>query len=167
MLAEIGKPRAKVQVCKDPLLRGVTEALKWERIQEILDRYRMVQMFLLIVDRDGVEGRRTALDALETRAVTILATDCVFLAENAWQEVEVWLLAGHDLPKDWRWQEIRQDPNSKETYFLPFAQQRGVVDGPGQGRKTLAREAAGKYTRIRSLCPEDIARLEQRLSEKT
>ena len=48
-----------------------------------------------------------------------------------------------------------------------FAQQRGVVDEPGQGRKTLAREAAGNYNRIRSLCPEYIARLEQRLSERT
>ena len=84
----------------------------------------------------------------------------VFLAENAWQEVEVWVLAGHDLPKDWTWQDIRQEPNPKETYFEPFAKQRSVLDEPGQGRKTLAREAAENYGRIRSLCREDVASLE-------
>ena len=40
MLAEVGKPRAKVRVCRDPLLGGVVEALKWESISEIIDRYR-------------------------------------------------------------------------------------------------------------------------------
>lgn len=167
MLAAIGKPRANVRVCQDPLLGGVAEALKWDRIKEILDRYRgMVQVFLLIVDRDGQDGRRMALDALEEKAAAVLPADRTFFAENAWQEVEVWLLAGHDLPRDWRWQEIRQDPNPKESFFLGFARQRSVIDGPGQGRKALAREAAGNYARIRSRCVEDVGALEQRLSEK-
>jgi hypothetical protein len=167
MLAAIGKPRANVRVCQDPLLGGVTEALKWERITEILERYRgMVQVFLLIVDRDGQDGRRMALNSLEAKALATLPADRIFLAENVWQEVEVWLLAGHDLPKEWKWQEIRQDPNPKEVYFLPFAQKRGVTEGPGQGRKVLAREAAGNYTKIRSRCTEDFVALESRLSNR-
>jgi len=166
MMAAIGKPRANVRVCQDPLLGGVTEALKWERIKEILDRYRgMVQVFLLIVDRDGKNGRRLSLRALEESAAKMLPEDRVFLAENAWQEVEVWLLAGHDLPKSWGWQEIRQEVNPKEVYYEPLARERGVMGGPGQGRKALAREAAEHYTRIRSRCPEDLAALEERLSE--
>lgn len=167
MLAAIGKPRANVRVCQDPLLGGVTEALKWERIKEILDLYRgMVQVFLLIVDRDGQDGRRIALNTLEKKAVAALPEDRIFFAENAWQEVEVWLLAGHDLPKAWSWQNIRQDPNPKEAYFLPFAENRGVTDEPGQGRKSLAREAAGNYAKIRSRCTEDVVALEKRLSER-
>lgn len=36
MMSAVGKPRAKVQVCQEPLLGGIGEALKWERIEDIL-----------------------------------------------------------------------------------------------------------------------------------
>lgn len=167
MLAAIGKPRANIRVCQDPLLGGIDQALNWERIEEILQRYKgRVNIFLLVVDRDGREGRRASLDSLEERAATCLPADRVFLSENAWQEVEVWILAGHDLPQDWAWREIRREPNPKEVYFDRLAAARGLVDEPGQGRKTLAREAAANYKRVRTLCPEDVAALEQRLSQR-
>jgi hypothetical protein len=38
-----------------------------------------------------------------------------------------------------------------------------VLDGPGEGRKALAEEAARCYDRIRQLCLEDIGALEQRI----
>ena len=64
LLASLGKPRATVRICQDPLLGGVEEALKTERIAEIVDRYR-VQVILLCIDRDGNPGRRRRLDQLE------------------------------------------------------------------------------------------------------
>ena len=102
MMSAVGKPRAKVQVCQEPLLGGVGEALKWERIQEILLFYSgMIDLYLLIIDRDGKAGRRQRLNELEGLAANLLPTNRGFLAENAWQEVEVWVLAGHKLPKEW------------------------------------------------------------------
>ncbi|MBD2771301.1 hypothetical protein [Iningainema tapete] len=164
MMKEVGKPNARVRVCQDPLLGGVSEALKWERIQEIIERYKgMVNLFLLCVDRDGKEGRKGVLTSIEQQAVNILTGGRLLLAENAWQEIEVWVLAGHNLPSDWNWQVIRDEVNPKETYFLPFAEQRNLLDAPGEGRKTLAEEAARRYDRIRQLCPEDIANLEDRV----
>ncbi len=66
LLATLGKPRAKVRVCQDPLLGGVGEALKSERIAEIVERYSgRVQVILLCIDRDGDAGRRQRLDHLE------------------------------------------------------------------------------------------------------
>lgn len=166
MLQAIGRPRNRVIVCQDPLLGGISQALDWNRLHEVLDRYRgMVDVFLLIVDRDGNAGRRTALDNLEQKAKDYLPAGRLFLAENAWQEVEVWVLAGHSLPNDWSWQEIRQHPHSKEAYFDPFAKQRGLLAEPGQGRKTLARDAVKNYNRIRSLCAEDVASLQDRLAK--
>ena len=54
LLEAAGKPKARVRVCTDPLLGGISQALRWERIVEILDRYRgMVDLFVLCVDRDG------------------------------------------------------------------------------------------------------------------
>ncbi|AUX20474.1 hypothetical protein SOCEGT47_009450 [Sorangium cellulosum] len=164
MFEAIGR-EAKVIVCRDPLLGGVDQALRWERLQEILLRYQaMIECFLLVVDRDGKPGRREALDRLESLASAALPSGKRFLAENAWQEIEVWLLAGHDLPSNLRWSDVRAHENPKEAYYQPLARQRGVLDEPAEGRRVLAREAASRYSRIRSLCPE-IADLQRRLGE--
>ena len=120
MLTEVGKPKANVRVCRDPLMGGVTEALKWERIKEVLQRYRMVQLFLLLLDRDGVEGRRKSLDALEKKARGELGSVKVLFGENAWQEIEVWALAGQDLPAKWRWGTIRAEVNPQGALFRAF-----------------------------------------------
>lgn len=166
MLEEIGKPNAKVRVCMDPLMGGISEATKWDRIKEVLDRYRgMVQIFLLLVDRDGVAGRRQALDAIEEKAVDEIAEDRIFFAENAWQEIEVWALAGQELPKGWRWNEIQAEIHPKETYFEPLAKNRGLMNEPGEGRKTMGVEAAQNYSRVRSRCKNDIVILEDRLRD--
>ncbi|NQU21432.1 MAG: hypothetical protein HQ567_09125 [Candidatus Nealsonbacteria bacterium] len=165
MLAEVGKPNAKVRVCQDPLLGGISEALNWSNINEILDRYPMVQIFLLLVDRDGVSGRRQALDGLETKAANVLDESRVLFGENAWQEIEVWVIAGQRLLKGWNWGDIRSDRDPKENYFDDLVEHRGLAQGPGGGRKTLGREAAAKYTRVRSRCKEDIGALEDRLRQ--
>lgn len=166
MLEAVGRPRAKVRVCMDPLLGGVDQALNWAEIHSIIDRYRgMVHLFLLLVDRDGVETRRQGLYSIERRATEKLPDGRVLLAENAWQELEVWVLAGHELPRVWRWTDVRSELHPKERYFEPFAGNRELSDEPGGGRKTLAREAASNYQRIRRLCPEDIQVLEGRIRE--
>ncbi len=68
MFAEIGKPRAKVLICFDPLLGGIDQATNWDRIRDILDMYPMVDIFLLLVDRDGSATRRAALNRIEINA---------------------------------------------------------------------------------------------------
>lgn len=166
MMAAIGRPRARIVVCRDPLLGGIGEALKAERISEIIDRYKgMVDLFLLCVDRDGDAHRRQRLDELERTAQALLPESRLFLAEHAWQEIEVWLLAGHDLLDGWSWTRIRAELNPKERYFDQLARQRGVSDEPGGGRRTLGQEAARRYERIRQRCPEDIGELERRIRD--
>lgn len=165
MMRTIGL-NARVQVCQDPLLGGIGEALKWERLAEIVDRYRgMVRLFLLVVDRDCVAGRRARLDDLERKATKNLAgSDRAFLAEAAQEEIEVWVLAGmNDLEKSWSWREIREECHPKEQYYDAYAQQRRLLEAPYKGRDRLAREAASNYSRIRQLCPEDVGALEARV----
>jgi hypothetical protein len=164
MLKAAGTVRAEVRVCLEPLLGGISQCLDWGRISAILDRYSgMVDLFLLCVDRDGQAGRKDSLARLEELAAGLLPKGKRLLGENAWQEIEVWVLAGHDLPSNWVWRDVRAEVNPKEAYFEPFATQQGVHQSPGGGRKTLAQQAARRYNRIRQLCPEDVATLEARV----
>ena len=152
MFTKLEKP-AIVEVLKDPLIGGIGEALKIELLEEVVrDNQWKVDLFLLCVDWDSDAGRRLALDRLEQHFATKLGPGKFLAAENAWQELEVWLLAGHDLPADWNWQEIREERNPKEAYFMKMAAARGLQNDPGEGRKTMGIEAARKYRRIHSRC---------------
>jgi hypothetical protein len=163
MFAKLGKP-AIVEVLTDPLLGGIEKALNRQLLEKIVNANRWyVDLFLLCVDRDGEENRRQALDGLEQHLNTLIGAPKCLIAENAWQELEVWVLAGHDLPAEWSWQQIRQERDPKERYFNNFAQTRRLQNEPGGGRKTLATEAARRYRRILARCPEDMQILEKRI----
>lgn len=158
LLASLGKRRATVRVCQDPLLGGVGEALKTERVAEIVARYGgRVQVILLCVDRDGDTGRRQRLDQLEERFGERL------LGAEAWEEVETWALAGLQLPPDWSWEQVRAEVHVKERYFDVLAKQRGVDGGPDGGRSALGEEAARRIDAIRQKCPDDFDALARRL----
>ena len=153
-----GRP-VRVRVCQE-LLGGIGEALKTERLQEIIQQYQgTADLFILCVDRDGVLGRRQRLDQLEAES----SKGQTFLAENAWEEIETWVLAGVNLPSDWRWADVRAEVHVKETYFEPLADQRGVSDSPGGGRQVLGEEASRRISAIRKKCPEDFDDLARRL----
>lgn len=158
----LGFSRARVRVCQDPKLGGVGEALKTKRIQEIVDRYKsMVDIFILCIDRDGIVSRRQALDDMERN---VQASDISwFFAEAAWEEIETWVLAGLDLPPEWRWRDIRDELQVKEKYFDPLVERRGLKMSPGRGRKPLGSEAARRIDRILQRCPEDLGALAVRL----
>lgn len=66
MMAAVGQLHARIIVCCDPLLGSIGEALKTERIHEIIDRYRgMVDLFLPCVEHDGDTHCRQRQDELE------------------------------------------------------------------------------------------------------
>lgn len=160
LLQRIGVSSPRVSVCQNPRLGGIGEALKSERINEIVTKYRgMMDVLILCVDRDGEVTRRQRLDQIEAE----FEARCVFLAENAWEEIETWVLAGLDLPNDWRWADVRSEVHVKETYFEPIAAQRGLSDSPGGGRRALGEEASRRIGAIRLKCPEDFDALAQRL----
>ena len=153
--------RATVTVLTDPLLGGVDEALKSERLAEVVEQYEgMTDLFILCVDRDGDASRRQRLAAIEQEFGNAPRR---FLAENAWEEIETWVLAGIDLPNSWQWSEVRREVHVKEIYFDALAKQRGVADDPGRGRKTLGEEASRNIGAIRQKCREDFDRLAERI----
>ena len=105
LLQSIGKERVHVRVCLDPLLGGVGEALKSERIAEVVRKHEgMTDIFVLCIDRDGNANRRQRLDSLQQEFGSGYLF--LFLAENAWEELETWVLAGLDLPAQWDWKTV-------------------------------------------------------------
>ena len=163
MMNSIGRP-ATVQVCRDPMLRGLPDVRDRDKIEEVIHTNPMADLYLLAVDRDGEEVRHAQLEGIEDYAQGLLVPGAAFLSECARQEVEVWLLAGHnDLPNEWSWRDdVRPAPDPKEQYYEPYAERRGVLDGPGTGRKRLGKEAARRYDRICQLC-EEVRALEHRI----
>lgn len=158
----LGKPKTRILVCEDPILGGIGEALKLQRISEIFEAYKgMITIFILCVDRDGNEGRRQRLDQIEKE----FENTRVFLAENAWEEIETWVLAGLNLPRDWRWSDVRAEIQVKEIYFEPLVAQRNLSDTPDGGRKTLGEEASRRIGAIRQKCREDFDALARRLED--
>lgn len=159
LLADLGRPTARVVVCNPPLLGGVSEATNSARLREVVNLYPMVDIFILCIDRDGRTGRRSRLDEIEKE----FSGKSVFLAENAWEEIETWVLAGLQLPADWSWSNLRADISVKENYFEPMAELLGVSDGPGGGRKAMGDMASRRLDAIMLKCPEDFGDLAKRL----
>lgn len=161
LFKKAGKPQARVQVCQDPLLGGVTEALKPSRIREVVEMYEgMTAIFILCVDRDGSEGRRERLDRIEKE---FAGSRRIFIAENAWEECETWALAGLELPRQWKWMEVRAAVDVKERFFKKLAINRGIERSEGGGRRILGDEAARNIDTIREKCSEDFDALAQRI----
>ena len=157
LFRSLSRRRARVQVCQEPLLGGVGEALKSKRLAQVMERYDgMMDIFILCVDRDGDEGRRQRLDEIETE----FREDRSFLAENAWEEIETWILAGLNLPVDWAWADVRAEVHVKEQYFDVLVRDRTNAERPDGGYDELGREAARHVGAIRQKCPDfdDLAR---------
>ena len=172
LFRRLGAPNPQVVVCRDPLLGGIDEALKIDKLAEIVNAQQgMTDIFILCVDRDGVVGRRQRLDRIEAE----FQGRCVFFAEDAWEEVETWALAGLTLPAEWRWADVRAEVQIKERYFEPLAVRRGLVNATEYSRRglnseesrgirqVLGEEAARRVPAIRQKCPEDFDALARRL----
>jgi hypothetical protein len=164
MFRKLGKPNARVEIARpDPT--GWEGVKQWKQISGILDDFPQAHLFVLCVDRDCHEQRKHILNSLESRANEKLRLSRrFFAAEHAWQEIEVWALAGIQwrIKRQWKWETIRSERDSKEHYFELVAKSRGLLGEIGGGRKTLGSEAARNYAKIIQNCPE-VRDLEERI----
>lgn len=174
MMRAVGKPHATVRF--HPVSNkqgGIDQILRNpQRIQTIIRTNPMADLFLVCIDRDGLDGennvenRSAQLNTLLQNMRDTLRPNQTLLGECAIEEIEVWVIAGHDWRThfpDWRWPTIREEPNPKEIYYEPFARAHEVWQlAPGQGRKILAQKAT--YSRIKQFC-EEVQTLETQVSQ--
>lgn len=131
---------ARVFVLQDPHLQGVSQALDRQIVARILDMWPMIDLFLLIVDRDCVESRQAQLDA---RAAQAKEAGKSMLGCLAVEEVEVWALALHRSELPSQWSEVRRECHPKERYFDPLVRQKKWQESPERRQWRHWRETGG------------------------
>jgi len=154
MLAETGRPHARVAILTNPRLKGYDRAV--EAIKgELAARYGHFDLWLFMPDADKARD----LDALER---TLEQSGVCLRCCAAQPEVEAWLLAGHHQYLGMKWPEVRAHPRLKEEVFAPFLSIHGNARSAGAGREALTRATLSNYKRLLDLCPE-LKQLDQRL----
>jgi hypothetical protein len=146
----------RVEVLWDPRLRSVSQSLDSSIIARIVAANPMVDLFLLLVDRDCEPDRTAKAEAREHAHPRRL------LACLAVEEVEVWMLAVHRDVLTAGWQEIRRECHPKERFAHPFLRDRFPRMAPGDGRKAAMRDLGGRWRGVLEVCPE-IDALKQRI----
>lgn len=155
LFQDLGKNRVQVSVLPEPRLRGINEALNSERLAGIIRDNPMVDLFLLIVDRDcNREGNE------ERVAARVAAHPDKLIGCLAVQEVEVWMLALH---LDSGFSEVRRHCDPKEKWAEPLLGHLGT-DGPGKGRKKAMRALTGKWRGLSARC-EELGALQQHIRD--
>jgi hypothetical protein len=146
----------RIDVLSNPRLRGVAEALDGAKLADIVATFPMIDLFLVIVDQDGVKSRR------ETAAVREAEHPQRLFVCLAIEEIEVWMLAIHSRDLGTPWRDIREEIHPKERFAIPFLKERAPGLDLGQGRTWAMRELGGQWRGVLKRCPE-IRDLKQRL----
>ncbi len=158
LFQDVGR-RARVDILFDPHLRGIDEALDPKMVERIIAENPMVDLFLVMVDRDcNRYGNEERADAREQEHPGKL------LACLAIQEVEVWMVALHRESFDVPWKDLRADCDPKERYAEPLLRQLSSPTAVGHGRKQAMRGIATRWNALVQRC-EEFARLRERLKE--
>ena len=155
VLAEAGKPSARVRVPGNPRVRGYDDAVRVIR-QDLASRYGFMDLWLFFPDADRASaGAMQRLEEdLRVQGVTLLCCPAV-------PEVEVYACVAHR-DEIAPWQEVRDHPRMKESYFDPLLEKHGDPRQPGRGRKEMIERSLASRRAFLQLCPE-IAELRDRV----
>jgi hypothetical protein len=148
VLAEAGKPKAKVHILSNPAVKGFDQAMKVIR-QTLPDMYGYWDLWLFIPDADRASA--AAMLALEeemdVKGIRLLCCP-------AQPEVEIYCCVGQRSELQAAWEEVRSSARMKEEYFEPLLQQNGETNTAGGGRETLIATSLSKMSALFQLCPE-------------
>lgn len=150
--------QARIEVLQNPRLTSVVQALDSAVLAGVVDKYPMVNIFLVLVDRDGdAEGRPARARAREEAHAGRLFV-CLAI-----EEVEVWMLAIHREKLSAPWSEVRAEHHPKERFANPFLAEHATKLGPGDGRKWAMRRLGSNWKGVLEVC-EELKELKQRIA---
>lgn len=156
ILTDIGARSPRIEVLTNPRLRGVAQALDPSVVDEIVEDNPMIDLFLVLIDRDGNKNRQSWADALERNHGNLFC--CLAI-----EEIEVWMLAVHRESLADRWSDIRAEHHPKERFAIPFLEERFPALGVGEARRAAMREVGKRWRGVLQVCPE-LEELKRRLN---
>lgn len=148
VMAEAGKPHAKVTVLTNPRLEGYDQA-KGAIRGELLDRYWYVDLWIFIPDAD-----RATPGAMRELEEMTAAKDVWLLCCPIKPEVEILACVARRREMNIDWMTARQHPHFKEKVFDPHLAAFGNRRAAGQGRAELTREGLQSMRSLFELVPE-------------
>ena len=148
VMADAGRPAAKVDVLSNPRLRGYDDAVKALRSGR-LGRYNFKDLWLFFPDADKATG-----DAMRDLEAHVAAKGATLLCCAARPEVEIYACAAFrdDIPD--AWEEARSHPRMKEEIFAPLLASHGDPRRPGAGRDRMIGRSLANLPLLLRLCPE-------------
>lgn len=156
VMADAGRPSAKVEILTNPRLRGYDSACRAIR-GDLNARYGFMDLWLFFPDADlaSPEAMDTLERDLRQEGVTLFCCPAV-------PEVEIYACAGFPPAEPGRWAEWRSNARLKETVFRDLLTEHGDPKAPGGGRRAMLERALSHGGRFFTLCPE-IAALRDRI----
>ena len=148
IMADAGRPAAKVDVLSNPRLRGYDDAVKALRSGR-LERYNFKDLWLFFPDADKATG-----DAMRDLEAHVAAKGATLLCCAAQPEVEIYACAAFrdDIPD--AWEEARCHPRMKEEIFAPLLDKHGDPRRVGAGRDLMIGRSLANLPLLFRLCPE-------------
>lgn len=148
LLADAGKPSARVELLTNPRVQGYDEAVRVVR-DELADRYRFFDLWLFLPDADRAseEAMRRLETDLDAQGITLFCCP-------ARPELEIYACAAFRDDLDETWENVRRHPRLKEDIFRPLLDRRGDPRRPGRGRDLMVETALRNLPLLLRLCPE-------------
>ena len=148
LLADAGRPAARVELLTSPRLQGYDQARK-AILDELPRRYAFFDLWLFFPDADVAE--RDAMQWLEEklalRGITLFCCP-------AQPEVEIYACVGFRDDLKAPWKTIREHRRMKEEVFEPLLERQGGIDRVGGGRREMIAKSLGNLELLYRLCPE-------------
>lgn len=149
IMRDAGKQAAKVDVLKDPRLRGYDHAVRTIR-SDVLEPYRFKKklwLFFPDADKAGDEAMRDLEKHADEKGITLLC--CA-----AQPEVEIYACAAFRKHMKIEWKQARQHDRMKEEIFEPLLKKHGDPRQPGKGRGLMVGRSLENLRLLFDLCPE-------------
>jgi hypothetical protein len=148
LLADAGKPRAKVKVLDKPRVQGFDAAKKVIQ-NELVDIYPWMDLWIFMPDAD--KAGPAAMNALEAE---LQAKGIRLLCCPAEPEVEIYAAAAFSSEFAGPWAAARAHTKFKEVVFEPLLRRHGDPRRRAGGRDLMIEASLKNLPRLYQLCPE-------------
>ncbi len=157
LLADAGKPNAKVTVLTNPRLEGYDHALKAIK-GDLPKRYGFWDLWLFFPDADRAQPEAMSALEQELRAKNIKLLCC-----PAQPEVEIYACVPYRSEVLGGWNAAQNDVRFKEEVFNPLLERHGDNRRAGAGRDLMIAETLSNKQALYQFCPE-LAELRDRIA---